>query len=94
VAQSSILELAKEGNAEAIATLINRSIQAKGITTAKATLEQECLSTDLRSPKKINQKALVSLIRKGMLSLQVKTIKELEITAYQSDYETASDREL
>ncbi len=94
MAQSSILELAKQGNAEAIATLINRSIQAKGITTAKATLEQECLSTDLRSPQKINQKAMVSLIRKGMLSLQVKTIKELDITAYQSDYETASDREL
>jgi len=89
----SVLELAKQGDAEAIATLINRSIQSKGITAA-ANLEGECLKLDLRSPQKINQKAMVSLIRKGMLSLQIKTIKELVISAYQSDYETASDKQI
>jgi hypothetical protein len=89
----SVLELAKQGKAEAIATLINRSIQSKGII-AEANLEGECLKLDLRSPQKINQKAMVSLIRKGMLSLQVKTIKELVIFAYQSDYETASDTQI
>ncbi|AFY73139.1 hypothetical protein Syn7502_01028 [Synechococcus sp. PCC 7502] len=91
MAQSSILELAKQGDGDAIATLINRSIQAKGIT-ATANLDHACLHIDLRSPQKINQKAMVSLIRKGMLSLQVKTIQELEISAYLSDYETASDQ--
>jgi len=89
----SILELAKQGNAEAIATLINRSIQSKGII-ATANLDGESLNLDLRSPQKINQKAMVSLIRKGMLSLQVKTIKQLVISAYQSDDETASDMQI
>lgn len=93
MAQSSVLELAKQGDSEAIATLINRSIQSKGIT-ATASLDQECLNIDLRSPQKINQKAMVSLLRKGMLNLEVENIKELAITAYQSDYETASDRQV
>lgn len=90
---SSILELAKQGNGEAIATLINRSIQSKGIT-ATADLAEKCLSLDLRSPQRINQKAMVSLICKGMLGLQVEAINELIISAYLSDYETASDRQI
>jgi len=94
--QKSILELAKQGDGEAIATLINRSIQSKGIT-ATADLDPdrpECLNIDLRSPQRINQKAIVSLIRKGMLSLQVESIKQLAISAYQSDYETARDTQI
>jgi hypothetical protein len=91
--QSSILELAKQGNSEAIATLINRSIQAKGIT-ATAFLDHESLNIDLRSPQRINQKPMVSLIHKGMLNLQVKSIQDLIISAFQSDYETASDRQI
>lgn len=93
MAQSSILELAKQGNSEAIATLINRSIQAKGIT-ASAFLDHECLNIDLRSPQRINQKPMVSLIQKGMLNLQVKGIQGVIISAFQSDYETASDRQI
>jgi len=42
----SILELAKQGDAGAIASLINRSIQPKGIT-ATATLVEDCLHIDL-----------------------------------------------
>lgn len=96
MSSQSTLELAKQGDAEAIATLINRSIQAKGI---KATADinparPQCLNIDLRSPQKINQKAMVSLVRKGMLSLQVERIKQLAISAYHSDYETASDNEI
>jgi hypothetical protein len=93
MAQSSILELAKQGNSEAIATLINRSIQAKGIT-ASAFLDRECLNIDLRSPQRINQKPMVSLIQKGMLNLEVKGIQGVIISAFQSDYETASDRQI
>ncbi len=77
----SILELAKQGDAKAIATLINRSIQPKGIT-ATASLERECLNIDLRSAQTPNQKAVVALIRKGMLTLQVKSVKKLFISAY------------
>jgi hypothetical protein len=89
----SILELAKQGDGQAIATLINRSIQSKGIT-ATADLGEQCLSIDLRSPQKINQKAMVALICKGMLGLQVQAINELIISAYLSDYETASDHQI
>ncbi len=77
----NILELAKRGDGAAIANLINRSIQSKGILAA-ANLNCECLHIDLQSPHRINQKAVVALIRKGMLSLKVQNVKDIAITAY------------
>ena len=82
MAKSNILELAKQGDGEAIATLINRSIQSKGIA-ATAVLRGQVLDVTLKSSQRINQKAMVSLIHKGMLSLQVSAITNLSITAYQ-----------
>jgi len=79
----SILELAKQGDAAAIASLINRSIQPKGIT-ATARMVEDCLHIDLRSAQTPNQKAVVALIRKGMLTLQVKSVKRLLIAAYKT----------
>ncbi|MEG4036193.1 hypothetical protein QUA03_20450 [Microcoleus sp. S36b_A4] len=40
--QPNILELAKQGDAKAIALLLNRQLQAKGITAA-ASLKDGCL---------------------------------------------------
>jgi hypothetical protein len=46
--QPNLLELAKQGNAKAIATLINRQLQPKGIT-AKAAFKDGCLQIMLES---------------------------------------------
>lgn len=48
MAQTNILELAKQGDPKAIAALINRQLQPKGIT-AKVALKDNCLQTMLES---------------------------------------------
>jgi len=40
--QPNLIELAKQGNAKAIATLINRQLQPKGITAKAIHTHKEC----------------------------------------------------
>ncbi|WP_019498531.1 hypothetical protein [Pseudanabaena sp. PCC 6802] len=79
--QLSMLELAQQGNAEAIAALIDRSLLPKGITTSAA-LQGDCLEISLQSLQVPNQKAVVALIRKGMETLQVEAIKQVRILSF------------
>jgi hypothetical protein len=78
VTQQKMLELAKQGNPKAIAALMNRSLQAKGITT-KATLTGDCLNLWLESSQVPNQPAMVEFIRKGMTKLGVVAIKKVKV---------------
>ena len=50
--QPNLLELAKQGNPKAIATLMNRQLQPKSIT-AKAALKEGCLQIMLESAQLI-----------------------------------------
>jgi len=61
--QLNILELAKQRDAKAIAALMNRQLQPKGIT-AKATLKDGCLQIILESDQVPDQQALVAFVRK------------------------------
>lgn len=61
MAQQNDLELAKQGNPHAIAALMNRQLQPKGIT-AKATLKDGCLQIMLESTQVPDQQALVSFM--------------------------------
>jgi hypothetical protein len=63
---SELMKLSKEGNPQAIATLINRQLQPKGIT-AKAAIKNGCLQIMLESAQVLNQQALVPFIRKGVI---------------------------
>lgn len=76
--QPNLLELAKQGNAQAIATLMNRQLQPKGITV-KAALKDGCLQIMLESAQVPNQQALVEFIRKGITSLGAESIKSVKI---------------
>ena len=76
--QPHLLELAKQGNAQAIATLMNRQLQTKGIT-AKAALKEECLQIILESAQVPNQQALVVFIRKGITNLGAEPIKKVKV---------------
>lgn len=78
--QLSALELAKQGDAEAIAILINRSLQPKGIK-AEARRLSDRLDIILQSDQVPNQKALELVIRRGMLTLQIDAIKTIHIYA-------------
>jgi len=76
--QGNLLELAKQGNVLAIASLINRSLQPKGIT-AKVHLTDFCLQVMLESPQIPNQVALVEFIQKGVTGLGADTIERVKV---------------
>ncbi|XGV99737.1 MAG: hypothetical protein ACAF41_12470 [Leptolyngbya sp. BL-A-14] len=78
MSQLNALELARHGNPQAIAALMNRALQPKGIT-AKAKLAGECLQVLLESEQATNQKDLVAYICKGVRGLDVKTIRTVAV---------------
>ncbi|MEI6065370.1 MAG: hypothetical protein WCQ26_12305, partial [Pseudanabaena sp. ELA748] len=82
--QLSVMDLAKQGDPHAIAALINRSLASKGIH-AEAKLEFYCLTISLQAAQIPNQKAIVTIVHRGMLVLQVEQIKRVQILTYRSD---------
>lgn len=76
--EPKLSKLAKQGNPKAIAALINRSLKPKGIT-AKAYLQKnECLQIILESSQ-VPPRSLVKVLRKGLVSLEIKSIKRVKI---------------
>lgn len=84
--QPNLLELAKQGNAKAIAALMNRQLQPKGIT-AKAALKDGCLQIMLESAQVPNQQALVAFIRKGITGLGAIAIETVKVYGRQTGEE-------
>jgi len=82
--QENLLELSRRGDSEAIATLINRSLQPKGIRT-EAEIDRDCLHLYLfyESSSAPAQAQLVSFIRHGMTSLGAESIRTIEIQGRQ-----------
>ena len=76
--QPNLLELAKQGNATAIAALMNRQLQRKNIT-AQAVLKDGCLQIILESAQAPNQQALVVFIRKGITNLGAEPINKVKV---------------
>src|SRR4028118_254960 len=76
--QRNLKELAKQGDVKAIATLMNRALQPKGIT-AKVQLKDCCLQVMLESTQVPKQQFCVALIGEGMRRLGVSSIKSLRI---------------
>ncbi len=86
MAQQNDLELAKQGNPHAIAALMNRQLQPKGITV-KANLKDGCLQIMLESTQVPDQQALVSFICKGIKSLGAESIKTVKVYGRQTGEE-------
>lgn len=76
--QPNLLELAKQGDAEAIASLMNRQLQPKGIT-AKVALKDACLQVMLESAQVPNQQALLAFVRKGITGLGAASIERVKV---------------
>ena len=76
--QPDLLALAKQGNPKAIAALLNRSLQAKGIT-AKANLKEDGYLQVMLESSQIPSRSLVKVIRKGLISLEIESIKCVKI---------------
>lgn len=76
--QPNLLELARQGDPKAIAALMNAALEPKGIT-AKASLENHCLSVFLESAKTLNQVTLITFIRRGLLELDTESIETVKV---------------
>jgi hypothetical protein len=84
--QQNILEQAKQGNAQAIADLMNRTLQPKGIT-AKASLKDDCLRVMLESEQVPNEQMAIAFVEKGMKGLGVRSIHRVQIYGRQAGEE-------
>ncbi len=80
VTQSQLLNLAKQGNPQAIASLMNSVLEPKGVTT-NAQLTDDCLMIMVRSEKPLNQAAIVSFIRSGVGALGAASIHKVKVSA-------------
>ncbi|MBD2542130.1 hypothetical protein [Coleofasciculus sp. FACHB-SPT36] len=79
----NILELAKQGNPQAIAAMMNRQLQPKGIT-AKANIKDGCLQIMVESAQVLNQDILVAFLRKGVENLGAESIKKVKVYGRQT----------
>ncbi len=76
--QPNLLELAKQGDAKAIATLMNRKLQTKGIT-AKASMKNDCLQIMLESAQVSPQETLVAFIRRSVSTVGPEGINRVKV---------------
>jgi len=75
---SNILELAKQGNSRAIAALVNRQLQSKGITS-KASRKDSLLQILLEASDTPNQEIFSSFLEKGIKKINPQGIKTVKI---------------
>jgi len=80
--QSTILERAKHGDAGAIAALMNRSLQPKGIT-ARVIRDEGYLQIYLESEQAPQQTPLVEFSRKGITGLGIDSIHTVQLYGMQ-----------
>ncbi|HIK32766.1 MAG TPA: hypothetical protein IGS17_13265 [Oscillatoriales cyanobacterium M59_W2019_021] len=88
----NILEQAKQGNPNAIAALMSRSMKSQGIDV-KASLDGRCLDVILEAEKVPTPQATISFIRKGMTNLGVDSIEAVRVSAYQTGESTPAWQE-
>ncbi|OYD92943.1 hypothetical protein CDG76_19750 [Nostoc sp. 'Peltigera membranacea cyanobiont' 210A] len=84
--QPNILKLAKQGNVEAIASLMNRHLHPKGIT-AKVAFQDACLEVILESAQVLNQPILLAFIRKGLTALGAVSVQKVKVYGQQTGKE-------
>lgn len=78
----SLLDRAKQGDAEAIATLMNDVLQPQDMWV-KAMLDRDCLQVMLKSAAVLNQVICIAFIQRGLQCLQPETIQHVRVYAWQ-----------
>ena len=76
--QPHLLELAKQGDPQAIATLINATLEPQGVT-AETFIEVDCLHVFLNAARPLNAQTLVTFVRRGILRLEVASIQQVQV---------------
>lgn len=80
---ANLLYLAKQGNTNAISTLMNSQLQPKGIT-AKVALEDRRLYVLLESATVPKQKAIAQVVFQGMMRLSIEVADTLQVYGKQT----------
>lgn len=84
---AQLLAQAKQGDPKAIAALMNRSTQPKGIT-AKVSLKDRCLQVLLEGSSVPDRAKSVEFVRDGMQKLDIQGIDRLKVYGRQVGQET------
>ncbi|MEH1911964.1 hypothetical protein [Nostoc sp.] len=84
--QPNILKLAKQGDTEAIASLMNRHLHPKGMT-AKVAFKDACLEVMLESAEVPNQQILVAFVRRGLGALGAASVEIVKVYGQQTGSE-------
>lgn len=80
--QSHLLEQAKQGDPQAIAALMNKSLQPKGMT-AYVDRQGDHLEVVLRSDRIPNRQALTAFVEQGIHNLGIETIQSVTVSGQQ-----------
>ncbi|MDX2244294.1 MAG: type IV pilin-like G/H family protein [Leptolyngbyaceae cyanobacterium bins.302] len=78
--QHSLLELARSGNPQAIASLMNQVLEPKGVV-AKTQLDGNCLHIVFTSEHLLSQSAIASFVKNGLNSLGTKSFQTIKLYA-------------
>ena len=78
---TNLLELSRNGDPSAIATLLNRGLQGKDIT-ATADWQGGQLNIRFESEAVLSQPRLLAFVRRTMKTLRVEEVKALRVYAY------------
>ncbi|MHC5719658.1 MAG: hypothetical protein ACYTX0_48365, partial [Nostoc sp.] len=84
--QPNILKLAKQGDTEAIASLMNRHLHPKGIA-AKVAFKDACLEVMLESAEVPNKQILITFVRKGLRALGAASVEIVKVYGQQTGKE-------
>jgi len=81
--QSNLLELAQQGDPQAIAALMNQSLQPRGMT---ATVERagDSLSVLLEADQVPNRQTLTAFVRRGISNLGIESIRSVKVLGQQT----------
>ena len=84
--QPNLLQRAKQGDSDAIAALMNLTLQDKGVA-AKVVRIQDYLHISFRATKALNQNTLVEFVRQGLQRLEVESIQTVKVYGLKTDAE-------
>lgn len=79
----NVLQLARQGDPDAIAALMNRHLEAQGIT-AHVVQQESTLQVDLEGAQIPNQVDLVAFVKKGITGLELAAVHHLIVSGKQS----------
>ncbi|MBD1875425.1 hypothetical protein H6F75_18235 [Nodosilinea sp. FACHB-131] len=85
----TVLQLARQGDPEAIAALMNRHLEAQGIT-AHVVQHDSTLQVNLEAAQIPNQADLVAYVKKGVTGLELATVQQLTVSGKQLGADTSA----